>query len=470
MSSVPAASATPPAARPASSTPAIIILGADALLAARPATPNQLANACYAAGYTVVVPSSWGDELVAAGSLREIAARGQDSVVLCSCPRVADRMRRVGNLSSHLLPMVAPPVAAARYLRARAGATGVHITYVGECPGGADPAIDRHATPAALLRSLGKRGITPSDQPLEIEERLLRDGRRFYSLPGGAPAPNWLYAEKRGYTLVEPTARDYLAEVAFRVGQKERRVLDLGPRLGCSCSGAVVGEPWSEARERIASLEPPRAVHEILDHDVPVELSAPLEPWTGSADNGDQTLSIPLTELAALHDPEAKAASVLAPLPPLAQPTGRGASAASPPAEHGTLAGPVPSTASPADISRFAPPAAASAAVASASVVPAPLEVRASGASSAALPAAPAEVADDTSVPAAPSPQDVSRRRIPPRESCGRRAMWVARAIERSLGPSLGLSPGPSPGRNLAPAPHWPTVQWGCRLRTGVGT
>ncbi len=296
--------------RPATLTPAIIILGADALLAARPATPGQLVNACYAAGYSAVIPSSWGDELVASGCLREIAARGQGSVVLCACPRVGERMRRIQSLLPHLLPLASPPVAAARYLRARAGHHGVHITYVGDCPGGGDPSIDRHATPGALLRSLTKRGIDVAAQSREVEERLLRDARRFYSLPGGAPAPNWLYVEKRGYTLIEPSGRDFLAEVAFRVSKRERRVVDLAPRLGCACSGVVVGQPWIEARDKVAAAEPPRAVHEVLDHDVPVDLSAPLEPWTGSAVGGEPTVPIPLEALAALYDSDAKASTI----------------------------------------------------------------------------------------------------------------------------------------------------------------
>src|SRR5579871_5780917 len=214
-----------PQAQPATLTPAIIVLGSDALLAARPATPGQLVNACYAAGYSAVIPASWGDELVAAGYLRAIAARGQDSVVLCACPRVAERLRRIESLVPQLLPLAAPPVAVARYLRARAGRYGVHITYVGDCPGAADASVDRHASPAALFRSLAKRGIDPLLQPPEVEERLLRDARRFYSLPGGAPAPNWLYVEKRGYTLIEPAGRDFVAEVAFRVSKGERRVV-----------------------------------------------------------------------------------------------------------------------------------------------------------------------------------------------------------------------------------------------------
>jgi hypothetical protein len=55
-------------------SPSLVILGTDAVLAAAPATPVQLAHACLAAGYGAAVPASWGDELqLSAGSG---AARG----------------------------------------------------------------------------------------------------------------------------------------------------------------------------------------------------------------------------------------------------------------------------------------------------------------------------------------------------------------------------------------------------------
>jgi len=212
--------------------PAVVILGADAFLAAQPATPVQLANACLAAGYSAAVPASWGDELIAEAALKRIAARGDEALILCSCPRVAERMRRMGSMRQNLLPFVSPPVAAARYLRARAGLQGLHITYVGDCPGAADPAIDRYATPAALLRSLAKRNINPASQSATMDERVARDGRRFYSLPGGAPAPNWIYAERRGQGVLEPESADYIAEVANRVAKRDRCVVDIATRLG----------------------------------------------------------------------------------------------------------------------------------------------------------------------------------------------------------------------------------------------
>ena len=308
-----------PAAVPAvtAHVPAVVILGTDAFLAARPATPVQLANACLAAGYSAAVPASWGDELVAAACVKRLASRGDEAVIVCSCPRVVERLRRVTSLRNHLLAFVPPPVAAARYLRARAatagpGATGggLTITYIGDCPGAADPAIDRYATPASLLRSLQRRGIVPADQPTVMDERVARDGRRFYSLPGGAPAPNWVYAEGRGSGVVEPDSKDYLAEIASLVARKERAVIDLAPRLGCACSGAVPGLPWGEVRQYVSATEPARAVHEVMDHDFDVDVGLFLETWGGSASGGVPTLATPLMAIAALHDPEAKADAI----------------------------------------------------------------------------------------------------------------------------------------------------------------
>src|SRR5581483_2458053 len=266
-----------------------------------------------AAGYSAAVPASWGDELIAEAALKRIAARGDEALILCSCPRVAERMRRMGSLRQNLLPFVSPPVAAARYLRARAGLQGLHITYVGDCPGAADPAIDRYASPAALLKSLAKRNINPASQSTTMDERVARDGRRFYSLPGGAPAPNWVYAERRGQGVLEPESADYIAEVANHVAKRDRCVIDVATRLGCACSGAIVGAQWSQARAAISALEPERAVHEVLDHELQVDVAAMLEPWAGTAEDGTATPATSLSTLAANYDPADKAPPVREP-------------------------------------------------------------------------------------------------------------------------------------------------------------
>src|SRR5438067_4356844 len=71
--------------------PSLLILGTDAVLAAVPATPVQLAHACLASGFDAVIPVTWGDELVAARVLDRI--RGIDTpVVQCCCPYVTRRL------------------------------------------------------------------------------------------------------------------------------------------------------------------------------------------------------------------------------------------------------------------------------------------------------------------------------------------------------------------------------------------
>src|SRR4051812_38272089 len=91
--------------------PSIAILGADALLAALPATPIQLAHACALVGYHVVIPASWGDELIAVATMRALRDHAQRPAIQCSCPFVAHRLLAVGtDLRPFLVSLVAPPV------------------------------------------------------------------------------------------------------------------------------------------------------------------------------------------------------------------------------------------------------------------------------------------------------------------------------------------------------------------------
>ena len=176
----------------------IVILGTDAMLAALPATPVQLAHACLRAGFANVIPASWGDELVASAVLRRLPEFGNGPVIQCSCPIVAHRLLSVGgDLRPAMLGFVAPPVAIARYVRALSGSTPVRITYVGGCPGANDDAIDIRMRPDALLALLADRDIVVEDQPRVFESILPPDRRRFRSQPGGVPTADSLRTEVR---------------------------------------------------------------------------------------------------------------------------------------------------------------------------------------------------------------------------------------------------------------------------------
>ena len=265
-----------------SRVPSIVVLGADALLAALPATPVQLAHACMLAGYQSVVPATWGDELIAAASLRALGRFGGLPAVQCSCPFVAHRLLAAGtDLRPFLVSLVAPPVAVARYLRAAHAPAKLRITFVGRCPGAAEESIDARLTPEELLAMLADRGISLDNQPRVFDSVLPPDRRRYRSQPGGLPTYEMLWAaEDAGNgskrTLVELHGEELSLELAQHLLAGKATLLDVAGRLGCLCSGAAPGVDPTSARARVTAIEPPRAISPVIDERVVVDLEVPL--------------------------------------------------------------------------------------------------------------------------------------------------------------------------------------------------
>lgn len=263
--------ATPAESR--SRTASAIILGADAVLAARPSTAVQLAHACLRAGYSTVVPPSWGDELLATETLRQLRRADGRAVIYCACPHVSSRLLDRGDdLAPFMLPLVAPPVAAARYLRELVRDAPVRITFLGACPAGRDPAIDEHLLPEEFLASLEERGIVLAEQPEVFDSVLPPDRRRHRSLPGGIPSAELLWSEREGRSLVELDDAEPLTELAQHLASGEPSLIDAGPALRCSCSGAVSTVSPRDARITVMSLEPPRSPTEVVDPAAMVQL------------------------------------------------------------------------------------------------------------------------------------------------------------------------------------------------------
>ena len=312
---------TPLSAPAAVVPPSVIILGSDAMLAALPATPTQLANACYAAGYEGVFPASWGDELVAAGCLKDLETR-MGPVILCSCPLVKEQLRGVAPLQRFQLHLVPPPVAAARYLRALCEDAPLRVTYVGDCPGAEDQAIDERISPPEFLRRLSERGITPLTQRPDLGANAPRDRRRFYSLPGGAPTPEWLSADWPKRALVETDAGAALADLAHHALARESTLIDFAPQLGCACSGAVGGIAPRDARRAVMALEPPRARQEVLDPELKVMVQAmvPFVRPSREVSWEEFLAALPATMSSAITPGETAAAPASAPAPSLEAP------------------------------------------------------------------------------------------------------------------------------------------------------
>jgi hypothetical protein len=255
----------------------VAIIGNDAVLAAAPATPVQLAHACLRRGFTVAVPASWGDELIAAETVRRLAARERGPAVMCVCPFVRSRLLATGpDLAPFLVSLVSPPVATARYLRAVYGAHGVHITYIGTCPSAEDAVIDVRLTPDAFLADIAENGIALSEQPLVFDSIVPPDRRRWCSLPGGAPTAEILWSDSDPRTLVEIDRDDVSTDLAQHIITREHVLLDLAPGLGCVCTGAISSLPARSARVAVTAVEPPRALGPVIDPTPVVSLDVPV--------------------------------------------------------------------------------------------------------------------------------------------------------------------------------------------------
>jgi hypothetical protein len=253
----------------------VVILGADLALAARPATPVQLAHACAAAGYTAAVPASWGDELIAQRCLQRLSSSEDGAAIMCTCPLARERLVGVGDaLASRTISLISPPVAAARYVRSLFPKGRVIVTYVGSCPGANDSSIDEHVEPRDFLSALRERGIAPADQPSPLGAEPA-DRRRFFSRPGGTPSSDHLMTDG-ARTLVDIAGDQLVGELSRRLLSGERALLDIALGAGCACSGVVDARSRVDARDSIEAMEPPRATRPVIDPAIRLDLDAPL--------------------------------------------------------------------------------------------------------------------------------------------------------------------------------------------------
>jgi hypothetical protein len=175
-----------------------------------------------------------------------------------------------------MLPLLSPPVALARYLRAVSHPTRVRITYVGGCPGAVDASIDIRMSPETLIGMLAEREIVLDEQPRVFESIIPPDRRRYFSQPGGVPSAERLWTDLGSRAFVEVESDDFVSEIADHLLAGEHVLMDVAPRLGCVCSGAVSGTPAREARASVVALEPPRSSAPVVEEQTPLDLDLPI--------------------------------------------------------------------------------------------------------------------------------------------------------------------------------------------------
>ena len=258
---------------------AVLVLSVESAAYFYPATPEQVVNACYAAGFGTVHRGVLGDELVAKQYLDLWAEEGWGNggtVIRSTCPVIVQTIRnQYPELIPYLAPVATPVEAEARYLKALYG-EDTPIVYAGVCltEGGDD--VDAAITLSELESIIRKRGVRVQDQPLYFS-RIPEERRRYWSTAGGLPLEllkeerhaSRRFRKVRGLGALEGIAR------AVGTDRIDLGFVDILPCEGC-LDHPLLGpkEELFRRREIVGATEPPRAPGPVLKEGVTIEVGS----------------------------------------------------------------------------------------------------------------------------------------------------------------------------------------------------
>jgi diguanylate cyclase (GGDEF)-like protein len=266
----------------------VLILAPEVAAHFYPATPEQVVNGCYSAGFRMVNRGVIGDELVAIEYLRLWRDDSWGTLIRSTDPVVVDTIRRdYPELVPYLAPVTIPVVAEARYLRAQVGER-LEIVYAGVCPPGERPELDAAITFRDLEQLFTLRGVVPLEQP-DYFVRVPSERRRHLSSAGGLPIPmleevpyssRW-FRKVRGLKQLKAIAR---AVVVDRLDLGFIDILSHEGWLDHPLSGPREELFWR--RSVVASTEPPRSRFPVVDQSVVASYGATfqIEPRLVQAD------------------------------------------------------------------------------------------------------------------------------------------------------------------------------------------
>jgi diguanylate cyclase (GGDEF)-like protein len=254
----------------------VLILSPESVAHFYPATPEQLVNACYEAGFRAVTRGVIGDELVAAEYLKLWEEEPWGTLIRSTDPVVVETVRtRFPELLPYLAPVTQPAVAEARYLRAQHG-PGLKIAFAGVCPPVGSPDLDASITFGDLEQLFKIRGVSVLTQPTYFQ-RVPEEKRRHLSAAGGMPLALLDESRYSSRRFRKIRGLDALPAVARAVAVDR---LDLGFVDILSTEGALdhpLSGPTEELywrRELLASTEAPRSRQPVVDQGVVASIGA----------------------------------------------------------------------------------------------------------------------------------------------------------------------------------------------------
>ena len=254
----------------------VLILGTESAAHFYPVTPEQVINACYAAGFRVVSRGVIGDELVAAEYLRLWRDGTWGTLVRSTDPVVVDAIRgRYPELVPFLAPVATPAVAEARYLRSLYD-RDVKVVYAGLSASAGAEEIDAWITFADLAELLRVRGVTVASQPT-VFTRLPQERRRHISTAGGLPIAlleelrhsSRRFQKVRGLSALPAVARAVAVD-GLELGFVD--ILSYEGSLDHPLSGPREELYWR--RSVVQSTEPPRSAAPVVEPGVAASIGA----------------------------------------------------------------------------------------------------------------------------------------------------------------------------------------------------
>lgn len=258
---------------------AALILSPESAAHFYPATPEQVINACYAAGFRVVTRGVIGDELVASEYLRLWEDEPWGTMVRSTDPVVVETVRtQYPELVPYLAPVATPTVAETRYLRARYGAA-LPVVYAGHVAPPSCPEVDAAVTFSDLEQLLRMRSVSALTQPTFFQ-RIPEERRRHLSAAGGMPLAMLEESRQAGSRFRIVRGLDALPAIARAVSVDR---IELGFVDILSNEGAL-DHPLSGPKEElywrralVASSEPPRSRSPVVDRAFTGSLGATFE-------------------------------------------------------------------------------------------------------------------------------------------------------------------------------------------------
>ena len=246
-----------------------LILAPEAVAHFHPATPEQLVNACYEAGFRLVSRGIIGDELVAQEYLRLWEDPDWGTLVRSTDPVVVGAITaHYPELVPYLAPVTTPSAAEARFLRMTYG-DSLPVVYAGVSAAASVKELDATLTFRDLEQLFALREVRPETLP-KTYSRLPLENRRHASVAGGLALEMVVSASTRGRRMLTVRGLETLPALARAVGHDH---IDLGFVDLLSHPGAL-GHPAAgpkqdlyRRRMLVKQYEPTRSRTPVLPDD-----------------------------------------------------------------------------------------------------------------------------------------------------------------------------------------------------------